>query len=80
MATAKRNKVGGVTVKLTQDEADLIRSVFGDLYSEPQSVAGRNRARNVVTDIFLDLEDVTASRSYSLELGRGGLEQDRTPF
>ena len=81
MATAKRKQSGFITLKVSQDEADLIRSVFGDLYAEPYSIMStQNRARSVVTDIFLGLEDVTESRSYKLFLGQGGLDQDRIPF
>ena len=93
MATATRrsptvrHNIEPIKLLLTQDEADLIRSVlgdlFGDLFAEPYgtTTTKKNRARDVVTDIFLSLIDVTESRSYRLELGgQGGLESDRKPF
>ena len=45
MATAKQRNKGGITLKLSQDEADLIHAVFGDLFST--NAPGANRERDV---------------------------------
>jgi hypothetical protein len=85
MATAKRKDAAlykhPVILKLTQDEADLIHAVFGDLYST--NAPGANRERDMVSDIYDALDDMTESRSYRLNMAdRGGFSgfDKRRPF
>ena len=88
MATAKwrsQHDEEPIKLLLTQDEADLIRSVFGDLYTTkvPTAPFGRRlRERDIVTNIFDALAGTgtTRARGYDLSLGKGGLESGRPKF
>jgi hypothetical protein len=68
MATAKRKQSGFITLRLNQDEADLIRSVFGDLYHQ----GSMPRERDVVSDIYYALNEYTQTRGYNLRLSDAG--------
>jgi len=84
MATAKThfNRDKPITLKLTQDEADLIFSVFGDLYTRldgDRPFGRHDRERDIVSDIWNALKDKATMRSYRLELS-DTTRANRTPF
>ena len=82
MATAKRKTKDGaptngqIVLKLTQDEADLIRSVFGDLYH----TGPMPREREIVTDVYYALNEFTVTRGYALRLSESGSVRFRPQF
>jgi hypothetical protein len=82
MATAKRKTKDGaptngqIVLKLTQDEADLIRSVFGDLFH----TGSMPREREIVSDIYYALNEFTVTRGYALALGDAGSRPYRPRF
>jgi hypothetical protein len=66
MATAKRKESfykHPVVLKLTQDEADLIRSVLVQF-----SFGRRDPERDLVSSIFFALDKVTTCRPFRLDL------------
>ena len=75
MAKAKRKQSDFDVIKLTlsQDEADLIFSVFGDLYTTDPP----NREREIVSDIYSALAEMAERRSYRLQLAGQGAFRDR---
>ena len=76
MATAKRKQSGFITLRLNQDEADLIRSVFGDLFH----TGPMPREREIVSDVYYALNEFTVTRGYALRLSESGSVRFRPQF